>query len=248
MRMRRKERKGSVIRRVTHARTSRVGVVRLDKDGMMFFARDPDIDETPDTRGTIERFESKDGAAVEAWLYQRLSKNLKPDKPLDWLPVIEVEVGEGDRYYYRSSRRERSEERQTAVSAEMDRYYLALVADKSEWRKLKWHQLDPASSTLVAVEDQLSTSETYAPGPKAKDTNHDRVFALPSIREKKSVVAYTDELWAGLTQVFDNLDGTVKTIRDMLGTKKGLALIAEVGAGVKRLGSGDMTPTTPSGE
>lgn len=246
-----KDRKGTIVRRIENKRTERVGTVRLDKSDMTFFARDPDIDETPETRGQIEYYESKDGADVGRWVTARIAKPMRLGKPLTWLPVIEVKI---DADFERGSRRSETEERSTHVRAEIDRYYVALTNDRTEWLKLAWHEVDPESASALAEEDRLAAASPYAHGPKwvqpgggnrSRHRYYERssVFALPLLDGDESVVAYTPELWAGLSQIFDNLDKTASTIQSMLGTKKGLALITELGAGAKQLAAGSMTPS-----
>lgn len=236
--MAKKERRGAIVERVRNARTKREGAVRLDKGAMMFFARDPDEDATPENKHIRGYFESRDGTEVRRWLEERFKKSdVAREKPLDWKPVIEVEIEE-DRWGYRR-RGDKSEERQTQVKAEVDRYYLALSNDKTEWFKLGWHQCDPLSSTCLPEEDRLIAASQFGVGPKAAGAHN--ALTIPSVSGRKSRVWYTEELWLGLNQVFDNLDHTRATIQDMLGTKKGLAMLAEVGAGAKRLAAGQMT-------
>lgn len=236
-----KQRVGRVVEHQKNEKTKREGVVRLDAKAMMFFSRIPDEVKTADIKTKHFYFESRDGNEVKRWLRAELAK-ADIDKPLQWLPVISVEVSTDDTNWHRRHRSERTEQREESVQVTIDRYYLALSLDKTEWVTLTWAQLDKEETEFVAEEDRIAASRHYGHGPKyvtGRDHYNDpEIFTLPSVSGSQSYVPYTDDLWAGLTQVVENIANTRATIAKLLGTKKGLLMIAEIGAGAKRLSAG----------
>lgn len=239
-----KQRKGRVVEHVKNDKTKREGTVRLDSKAMIFFARLPDEEKTADLTAQTSYFESADGKEVKRWLVEQLQKADMTGKPLEWIAVIEVSVEEDDGYNYG---RDGEEERQVGIKADIDRYHIALSLDKSEWVRLNWEQLDKDATEFVAEADRLVAAKHYGHGPKylvGRDSwNKPDIFTLPSVSNDRSFVRYTDDLWAGLNHVFDNLENSRKTIQQLLGTKKGLLILAEVGAGAKRLTSGEISAT-----
>lgn len=237
--MSRTERKGAVVTRIKDKKTGREGAVRLDKGTMMFFARVPDVELTIETKGR-PYFESRDGKEVERWLALQLKKDEKPHA-LTWLGVIEIEFDvstESGRY----SRDSHAQERKIKVGVEIDRFLIALSEDETQWLKLKWAECDEKSSAYVEPEDRLQRAERFKNGPKAQLHSWDKAFKLPVYYDGHNYLAYTDELWAGLNEVIDTLARSGDTLKALMTTKKGIATIAEVGAGLKRLGSGSIAP------
>lgn len=237
------DRKGGIVSRMQNKRTGRAGVMRLDKTSMTFFARVPDEGSTHENRGKIEYFESKDGREVERWLEAVLKKTIT-ETAVRWLPVVEVthSIDDDD---YRSRRRHREQMRSIGVRASINRYWIALTSDGKKWLTLSWEQADEASTGCLAPEDRLAAASDWRDGPKAEHDgmyrDADRAFSLPWFEGDEAIVEHTDELWAGLVEVLTTLERSGKTLSEMVGTKKGLKMIAEVGAGMKRLTSGSIT-------
>lgn len=244
-----RERKGAIVERIKNPKTKREGVLRMEKGSFMFFCRLPDEELTAENSHSREYFESKDAAEVKSWIQERIKKSEKKHR-LDWKPVIQVDF---DRPDTGGRRRRDDEQREIRISAEMTRFYVALSQDRTQWLKLDWDNVDPSSATALDEDDRLSHAENFRKGPAAKkeESYYSRTvkpFTLPLIEGDRSYVAFTEELWAGLNEVMDTLERSAVTLVEMLGTKKGLAAIADVGAGLKRLGSGSIAPQQQEGE
>lgn len=238
--MPRGERKGSVVETVRNDKTQREAKVRMEKGTFYFFCRLPDEDVTAENAHSREYFESKDAHEVREWARQHIKKSEKKHR-LDWKPVIRVDFDRPERYH----RNRDDEKREVRLSAELTRFYVALSHDKTQWLKLDWAQVDEHSATALDEDDRLAQAEKFWKGPKAPKDAHswhhsssEKPFTLPLITGDRSYVAYTEELWAGLNEVLNALENSADTLVDMLGTKKGLVAIAQVGAGVKRLTAG----------
>lgn len=222
----RRQWKGAVVEWVEHRSTKRRAPIRLDKSNMTFFAWEK-VEDMP----TIDPFHSKDGGEVRAWLYKQLARTSDADR-LEWLPVIEVRAKGERAYRYRDDDDGKGEEIEVNVS----RYWLALTRDKREWRKLRWVECDPESAGAIPEDDRYAASSRYADGPKAVSTNHyttPTVFRLPSVggRGERNVLHYTPELWRALMMVVKQVEASRKILQDLVGTKAGIATLAEVGAG-----------------
>lgn len=226
-------RKGSIVERVRDDKTRREGIIRLDKGSMTFFARIPD-DAPPSERPAM--MESKDGGAVKDWLVKELKKTTA-NELLDWMPVVQVEVAEPGYYYGRETRT------RAGFKVHIARYYLALTRDRREWLKLKWEQADEESVAVLPPEDRVASSEKFRSGPGGEEksavrSHHgDRIMrGLPFFDSNTNYLPYTPEAWAGLLNVIDTVNTAEKNIRELVGTKKGLAMLMD--NGVKQLNAG----------
>jgi len=217
--MRRRLYKGAIIEKVEHRTTKRTGVIRLDKDSMMFFARENDGDPL------TEPYADKDGGKVRAWLMVQLGHTTEADR-LEWLPVIRITNDSRHGYRYARENQKHGEE----LDVEFERFYIALTRDKREWRKLEWEACDPESSGLVPDNERYAQSHRYDLGP-AHDYSGSKPFRLPSFDGSKCVVGYTPELWRGLHLILKQIEGARKALTAMIGTKAGIETVAEVGAG-----------------
>lgn len=220
--------KGAIVERVEHHKTKRQGVVRLDKGSMTFFAWENDNDRQ------VEPFTSSSGAEVRRWLLDQLARTTDGMR-LDWVPVVEIEQGEGRTYY---SRHQQDLDESLAFTA--SRYFIALTLDKREWRRLKWEECDPESPAALAEQDRYAASTKYDEGPKSKELNrYTKAFTLPHFSDRghsaKVVLPYTHELWAGLCLVAQHVADSRKMLSEVLGTRQGVARLAEIGAGRAQL-------------
>lgn len=224
--------RGAIVERVEHPITHRKSNLRLDRRSMWFFAREDESDPR------AEPFAAKDGDKVRAWLLEQLSRTSAAEA-LEWQPVIEIEHGGDSHHYFRDdSKQEHSE----SLSVKAKRYWIALTHDQREWRKLKWEEADEESSTCIAAPDRYSASSKYADGPKADSAGtyaSHRIFRLPSFDEKhdgsKVVIAFTPEIWLALQQICGHLKAMRQTLGELVGTKKGVAVLAEIGSGKSQL-------------
>ncbi len=221
--------RGAIVEKVESRKTHRTGVIRLDKRSMEFWARADDTDTTQ------EPFVSKDGREVRAWLLKQLDRTSEADR-LEWIPVVQVSYGGESSHRYR-------EDHTTghSLKVEMDRYWLALTHDKREWRKLPWDSCDPDSPVVVPENDRYAASRRYAEGPASQSLGENtKAFRLPSFKSsyysgRDTVLEYTPELWKGLLAVIEAIKTARGTIEQMLGTKQGVAVVAEIGAGKAQL-------------
>ncbi|SRR6266516_1131673 len=218
--------KGAIVEKIEHPTTKRAGVVRLDKRSMTFFAREDDSDLT------AEPFASKDGAKVHAWLRVRLGHTTQKDR-LDWVPVIEIKNDSKSGYRYRGEENMHGEQ----LDVEIDRFWIALTQDEREWRKITWVEGDLKSSGSIPENDRYAQSRRFGQGPKSTElTSWNKPFVLPSfLREGQVVVPYTPELWKGLLQVIRQIAATRELLKEMIGTKDGIAAVTEIGAGRQTL-------------
>lgn len=220
--------RGKVVEVVTHPVTKRAGKIRMDKH-LWFFARENDLDTL------AEPFSSKSGGEVKAWLLEQL-KHTTGDNNLEWQPVIQIEHGGDSRHYYRDSSKE---EYQESVELEIKRFWLALTRDQREWRQLPWEACDEDSSTFLPDNDRYAASRKFAFGPKAERSPYDEAFRIPSFGLRghgaKITVAFTPDLWAGLLLITKQLKAARVLIEDLVGTKKGVAAVSQIGAGTGQL-------------
>lgn len=222
----RKQWKGAVVEWVEHRNTKRRAPIRLDKSSMTFFAWEK-VEDMP----TIDPFHSKDGGEVRAWLYKQLARTSGADA-LDWQPVIDVRAHGDRKYRYRDDDDGDGQE----IEVEIARYWIALTRDGREWRKLKWAACDPDSAGTIPESERYAASDRYADGPKAVATSSyvkPTVFRLPSVGERggRNVLLYTPELWRALKMVVKQVEASRRILQDLVGTKAGIATLAEVGAG-----------------
>lgn len=220
--------RGAVVEKVESRVTKRTGVVRLDKRSMTFFAREVDTD------FPTQPFASKDGATVRNWLQTQLDRTSAADR-LDWVPVVEVKAGgEGGHHYYRDDKQEHEQ----SLSITINRYYLALTHDEREWRKLQWEACDPKSVGNVPENDRYAQSHKYGEGPKTQNPG-EKPFILPSYKPHRysggTVLHYTPELWKGLLLIVKQIEAQRKLLAELIGTKDGIAGVAEIGAGRQTL-------------
>lgn len=230
--------KGPIVEKVEHPQTKRVGVIRLYKGSMSFFARETDGDPQQPP------FVHKDGGKVREWLLQQLARTTE-GAGLEWLPVVEIVHGGERRHRYRDETQAHGE----SMALEFRRYFIALTLDKREWRRLPWESADPESATALADAERWAASDHYDKGPR-----HPRVleggayptkaFRLPHFSDnyngQKVVIAYTPDLWRGLLMVNAQIAASRKALERFVGTKDGVAMVAELGAGTRQLllGSG----------
>lgn len=221
--------KGAVVERVTHPKTLRESVIRLDKRSMTFYAWEVDQDTTRDP------YQSKDGAEVRHWLMEQL-KHTTDAGNLEWVPVVKVEYGGSPRHRYRDETEIEGQE----VSITVDRFYLALTRDKREWRRLDWRQCASDSATAIPEAERYAASSKHGMGPKHPDAQKPgylrrEVFTLPSFSDGyESATAYfpyTTELWTGLTLLVEQVKQVRQAIGKIVGSKQGLTRLAEIGAG-----------------
>ena len=226
-----KQYKGAIVERVEHPATKRTGVIRLDKRSMTFFAREND------TETTHEPFASSSGHEVREWLLEQL-KHTTDANNLEWIPVVQIEHGGDSHHYWRDSSKEEFSE---SVKLEIKRYYLALTRDKREWRQLPWESIDSASSTCLPENERYAASRKYAEGPKSPNLNsYTHAFRLPAFEGRgdhrdKVVLPFTPELWDGLCLIVKRIKDAREVIAELVGTKKGVETVTEVGAGRKQL-------------
>jgi len=226
--------RGGIVEWVEHRVTKRRAPIRLDKGRMMFWARPVDGDET------VKPFSSTEGRKVRDWLMEQLARTTEADR-LEWVPVIAINH-ERDRHgYYR----EEPEVKQADLSLKVERYWIALTKDEREWRKLAWAACDPRSSGCVPDNDRYSQSSEYDYGPKSDQLSyHTKPFILPSYRgsrraRESTVLPYTAELWAGLLLLIKQIKSSGKTLEDLVGSKAGMEVMMELGAGTKVLSLSD---------
>lgn len=217
--------KGAIVKHVEHTVTKRTGVIRLDKRHMWFFARENDLDLL------TEPYAAKDGGDVEAWLLLQL-KHTSADNNMEWIPVVAIEHGGDSHHYYRdSSQQEQSE----SIDVTLKRYFIGLTRDEREWRKLDWEECDPASSTCIPDNERYAASRKYGIGPKGDRSSFEKPFRLPHFTERgsgdKIVVAFAPELWAGLVLIVKQIKLARENIAKLVGTKEGVATLAEIGTG-----------------
>lgn len=229
--------KGAIIERVEHPKTKRTGVVRLDKGGMWFFARENDTDLL------TEPFASKDGGEVRDWLLKQLAHTTAEDR-LEWLPAVEIEYGSGGTDHH--SYRDETEKHTAGFDLTIRRYWIALTRDQREWRDLRWDQCDEESPTCVPENERYAQSDKYGKGPKAELVYGDKPFSFPCFKGRgdKVVLPYTPELWHGLLLVVEQLRQAEKSLQEMVSTKHGVAGLTEIGAGKVML---LLTPSTKKG-
>jgi len=219
--------KGQVVEKVEHQTTKRVGVLRLHKPSMTFFARENDneVDEPP--------FKSKDGREVRNWLLEQLARTTAANN-LDWLPVVKITHGGTESHRYRDMEEFNGE----SLEVEFDRFFIALTNDQREWRKLPWSSCDPESSTMLADEQRYAASNKYAEGPKSPNlSSYNRPFQLPHFEGRKDgevVLRWTPELWEGLLKIVKQIRAARKLIATTVGTKDGLAELTALGAAKKQ--------------
>lgn len=220
--------KGAIVEWVEHSKTKRRAAIRLDRGSMTFWARADEADLQS------EPYTSQKGSEVRAWLLKQLAFTTD-ENIMEWVPVVKIEHGGERRHRYR-------DEAQTfgdSLSVEIDRFYLGLTRDQREWRKLRWESCDPTSLTVVPENERYAASDRYAEGPKSEKLNKvygtEKPFRLPSFKDKyqgeETVIPYTPELWAGLLLIVEQMERSRKTLRELVGTKAGIARLAEVGAG-----------------
>lgn len=228
----RNQRKGAIIERVEHHTTKRTGVIRLDKRGMWFFARevDGDVNSPP--------FESKDGSAVREWLMKQLARTTADDR-LEWLPVVKIEYGGEKKGRYRDESQVHGE----SMELEVNRFYIALSKDKREWRKLTWEECEPNSSTVLPENDRYAASERFRDGPRAEQQGYRKPdpFRLPQFNDgggygdSTTYLPFTADLWRGLLQVCKQIAAARSTLKELVGTKQGVGVLGEIGAGKSQL-------------
>lgn len=226
--------KGAIIQWVEHPTTKRKAPIRLDKRSMTFFAREDDSDPS------VDPFSSKDGAAVEAWLYERL-KYTTAENNMEWVPAIHVTWGGETEHQYRDQQQLHGE----SVEVTIDRVWLGLTRDRVEWRTLRWSQGDPDHADCVPENERYAQSSHHALGPKSPALHDTRLgrrekpFRLPSYgygyRTRHAWLPYTDELWQGLLMVVAAIKHSRKSLADLLGTKAGIETVSAVGAGQQPL-------------
>lgn len=228
-------RSGAVVETFEHDKTKRVAQIRLEKSSGYFHT-------VIETAGVPETFESTELSKVRSWLREQL-KTTSDDFILEWKPVIELHTTKGDRGYGRS----RDEQHEGGLRLSASRYWLALTPNQHEWRKIDWGQGDEDSPNVVPAAERYALSERYANGPKLPDhlaidrwgSRREKPFRLPYHEadrdEPKYVIEYKAELWEGLMHIIRTLGDMRKTIGEMVSTKTGLAVLAEIGAGSAQL-------------
>src|SRR3954468_9554633 len=236
-----KYRRGAVVERVVHEKTQNAGVVRLDKRTMIFFAEYGE-------EAAYVSAESEDGRAVRRWLLWHLAKSTEKQK-LDWVPVVEIDDNVES---YRHSRDDNDENQYTAkMGVKIERYFLALTHDKTEWRVLPWESCSDDSPTQLDDAVRFVSSKRFRNGPKFVTTNRFHTegrFALPHFDKGSdgatTYLRYTPELWAGLLAIVERVDETRQQLRKLVGSKQGIETVSALGAGrgALLLGSGEEKP------
>lgn len=232
--------KGAIVTKMSDDKTGRSGVVKLDKDDMMFWAVAGSAEEGSDAEST-SYFESAKGSEVESWLRKEIRKPTRRTL-LDWKPVIQVEITSGSaRHYYGDS----DEETEAGVRVQIKRYWIAETLDHREWRSLKWEQCDPDSTGCLDERDRFGQSRHIGKGKAHEDFKpenrksygySEKPFVMPQFASKKddegtSTLWYTEELWLGLTQVVAQISAAKETLHALLATKGGLDMVTQIGAG-----------------
>lgn len=233
----RKDRRGAIVEKVEHSETKRKGELRLDKTRMTFFA---ELGEGP----SYTSAESEDGRLVRDWLMWHLAKTTA-DQILEWIPVVQINPDDESRRYDRDDETDNAKSARCAVAIE--RFFLALTNDGTEWRVLTWEEASDDSPTQLDDADRFVASKKYRDGPKAVKTSrfHDeKRFTLPYFEKGGSTfLRYTPELWAGLLAIVERVDETRKQLRRIISDKQGVASIEALGAGNGPLLLGSGTPT-----
>lgn len=224
--------KGAIVEWVEHDKTKRRAPIRLDKSSMTFFAREDDTDVTK------EPFASKDGGDVRRWLKQRLALTTNENN-IEWQPVIKVKHGGEPAHRYR----EMEEFNGESIEVEIDRLWMGLTRDGYEWRTLRWVQADPESPACVPENERYAVSSKHGLGPKnprlREAGTREEAFRLPSFETRyggsTAYLRYTPELWQGLLVIVRTIAESRKTLKDLLGTNKGIEQVAAIGAGRQQL-------------
>lgn len=218
--------RGAIIEHIEHPKTKRVGVIRLDKKRMMFYARENDAD------AMTEPFANANGFLVKQWLLEQLKFSTDAQN-MDWQPVISISSeGERDRYSYRDQKEYHGE----SIEVKIDRYYIGLTRDERQWLKLSWAECDPKSTSHVPENERYGVALKYGIGPKSPDiSDHNKPFRFPSFkdgyRRDESILPYTPELWAALTEILETLARSRETLKNLITTKAGIETLKTVGAG-----------------
>jgi hypothetical protein len=219
------KRAGAVVETIVHPKTKREARMRLDKRTMWFHVTIGDGE-------AREYFESKDGTAVRQWAMGRLALTTDETK-LDWKAVIEVAVSGSESW---RTRYDSPSKRDESVKISINRYWVALTSDETEWRSIQWEQGDDDSPTAIEPALRYAQSREFWPGPKSKKIGSgfhmQKPFTIPYFDGGgKSYLPYDPMLWAGLVEMCDTVKRAMDTMQNIIQSKRGMATLKAVGAG-----------------
>lgn len=218
---------GILFKRIVDEVTGKIAEVRLDKNHFTFHCS---IDE--------EYFASKNGAEVEAWAEKLIAK---PDKAVEWIPVIEVNLTSNIDRFGRRRYADGDQEVTVDFDLKFDRWQIGRT-HMGRWKELTWAQLDPKSPKFIRDElDRLKVCKKFSIGEDmehpderygyGRSDSKPRKFSLPHSDGNYHLFAYDESLWRGLLSVADTIEREANTIRRLLGSTDGIAALKALGDG-----------------
>lgn len=212
---------GSIWKRLVNETTGKIAEIRLNKFGTFSCTIGDD------------RKESKTADDVETWADKIIAI---VDKPVEWIPVIEV-TATADRYSYRSRG-----ELKASLEVGADRYWIAR-SNTGQWRIVsEWAKLDPKSPGRLEWDEALKESRAWDEGNSIENPSQEeysrtrgrkpRPFRLPhQISEGRVVMKFDAALWAGVQRLVKTIERELETIRELMATEEGQERLREIATG-----------------
>lgn len=145
-------------------------------------------------------------------------KAIRDANELSWQPVILVRYKRPPDFYFSQHR---PNEDRFALEVDFERFYIAKRFDGT-WSQVDWH---------IEPEHRVLNAKTWSYG-----SNGNIPFTYKSgFNTDIRFLPYSEELWAGIRELFVALKTLHMRLVDMVNDEDGSAMIANVGAGLLNL-------------
>lgn len=141
---------------------------------------------------------------------QDVTKCAKETININWIPIIEIEVGDSQESFGHG----------TKVSFDFSRYYFGIVGERVE--SVKWSMID---NKVFSDADILRSSRNYKELKELKDG-----FPMDEPDRRTYYRPYSEKLWAGLERMREMLVDASKRLNELVGSEAGIKKIMSGGA------------------